>query len=409
MRIAVHDYAGHPFQVDLSRELARRGHAVWHIYFAGDKGPKGTMSRTLEDPKGLEFLPIDINRDYSKSNFITRRANDINYGRLVAKQILELKPDLVISGNTPLDAQKSIIAATHRADGKFINWIQDFYSLAIARLIGNKWFGLGALIAEYYRLLDRCQLADSDGAVLISEDFRRSLTGFEQRPDRVVVIPNWGAIEGIPLRPKDNAWSRARSLHDNFVFLYSGTLGLKHNPEALVALADAFSDKPEVRVVVAASGIGRERLDEIVAVSPRPNLVTLPLQPIGDFPDMLGSADVFVAVLENDAGQFSVPSKVLSYLCAGHPILLAAPTANLASQMIRGAEAGLVMGSHDTDDLIEAARKLYKDSNARERMAKAARVYAEGNFMINNVTTRFEQFFEYVIATRTTRTAKSAI
>ncbi len=30
MRILVHDYSGHPFQAQLSRELARRGHDVVH-------------------------------------------------------------------------------------------------------------------------------------------------------------------------------------------------------------------------------------------------------------------------------------------------------------------------------------------------------------------------------------------
>ena len=34
MKIIVHDYAGHPFQVQLSRRLASRGHEVLHLYCA---------------------------------------------------------------------------------------------------------------------------------------------------------------------------------------------------------------------------------------------------------------------------------------------------------------------------------------------------------------------------------------
>ena len=40
---------------------------------------------------------------------------------------------------------------------------------------------------------------------------------------------------------------------------------------------------------------------------------------------MLASADVLVALLETDAGAFSVPSKVLTSLSAGRPILAAIP------------------------------------------------------------------------------------
>ena len=31
LRVLVHDFAGHPFQIDLSRALARRGHTVRHV------------------------------------------------------------------------------------------------------------------------------------------------------------------------------------------------------------------------------------------------------------------------------------------------------------------------------------------------------------------------------------------
>ena len=44
LRILVSDYSGHPFQVQLSRELARRGHEVIHSYSAGFQTPKGNLA-----------------------------------------------------------------------------------------------------------------------------------------------------------------------------------------------------------------------------------------------------------------------------------------------------------------------------------------------------------------------------
>jgi hypothetical protein len=52
MRILVSDYSGHPFQVQLSRELARRGHSVTHTYSAGFQSPKGNLSVGDDDPAG---------------------------------------------------------------------------------------------------------------------------------------------------------------------------------------------------------------------------------------------------------------------------------------------------------------------------------------------------------------------
>ena len=64
------------------------------------------------------------------------------------------------------------------------------------------------------------------------------------------------------------------------------------------------------------------------------NLTTLPLQTFGVYAEVLGSADVLVGMIEPDAGRFSVPSKILSYLCACRPIVLSAPLDNLAATII---------------------------------------------------------------------------
>ena len=72
MNIIIHDYAGHPFQVELSRNLASRGHHVTHIYFAGDRGPKGNMKLLMTDSDTLSIEAVG-SQDYSKTNFMLRR------------------------------------------------------------------------------------------------------------------------------------------------------------------------------------------------------------------------------------------------------------------------------------------------------------------------------------------------
>ena len=95
MRILIHDYAGHPFQADLSRSLAARGHQVTHAWFAADTGPKGRLQRIASDPKGLEFAPLGAQIAYSKTNFLLRRRGDIAYGKSLARQVRQTCPELV--------------------------------------------------------------------------------------------------------------------------------------------------------------------------------------------------------------------------------------------------------------------------------------------------------------------------
>lgn len=141
-------------------------------------------------------------------------------------------------------------------------------------------------------------------------------------------------------------------------------------------------------MVVVGFGVGAERLAKQGAELP--NLKVLPLQPFAEFPQVLASADVLVAVIEADAGEFSVPSKVLSYLCAGRPIVLAAPADNLAARIIQEAGAGLVVAPDDKQGFVKAVQSVLADENAAREMGKAARAYAEENFALDNVVRQFD-------------------
>jgi len=113
-------------------------------------------------------------------------------------------------------------------------------------------------------------------------------------------------------------------------------------------------------------------------------------------PEVLASADVLVAVLEPDAGAFSVPSKVLTYLCAGRPVLAALPSDNLAARVVARSGAGIVVPPRDPRALVAAAEELLGDPGRRAELGGAARSYAETAFDLDGIADRFEEVLERV-------------
>jgi glycosyltransferase involved in cell wall biosynthesis len=399
LKIFVHDYAGHPFQVDLSRELALRGHDVSHAYFHGDLGPKGKLEKSSSDPRGLSFTGVKQSRPYDKASFVRRRFDDVAYGKTVAQLLYSNRPDIVISGNTPTEAQSAIVEACRKSGSAFVFWVQDFYSIAVSQLLRKKLGPPGAVVGTYYRFLERRQFQNSDAVVVITDSFSplaRQWTGSE---DNVFVIENWGALNDIEPRPKDNDWARRHGLHESFNFLYSGTLGLKHNPELLVRLAKGV--KGRANVVTVSQGVGVSHLEQARTEQGLDNLILLPLQPFADLAMVLATSDVAVATIEPEAGMFSVPSKVQSYFCAGRPVLLAAPRENLASELVRSNGAGLVVDPVDQAGFLEAALRLLGDDALRADAAAKARSFALNNYDIKKVTDRFERVFDYAIGAKT--------
>ena len=400
LKILVHDYAGHPFQADLSRELAHRGHQVSHAYFSGDLGPKGRLQKASVDADGLSFAGVELARPYDKASFVRRRFDDVSYGKAVAKLVHSDKPDLVISGNTPTEAQSAIVAACRKTGSAFVFWVQDFYSIAVSKLLRKKLGPPGAMVGAYYRFLERRQFKNSDAVVVITNSFSSLAKRWTGSDGNVFVIEHWGALDDITPHPKDNEWARRHGLQNSFNFLYSGTLGLKHNPELLVQLAKAV--KGRANVVTVSQGVGVSHLQRAKTEQGLDNLIVLPLQPFAELPFVLATSDVAVATIEPEAGMFSVPSKVQSYFCAGRPVLLAAPRENLASDVVRKNGAGLVIDPLDQESFLQAALRLLDDHKLRFDAGAKARSFALNHYDIKKVTDRFETVFDYAIGTKTT-------
>jgi colanic acid biosynthesis glycosyl transferase WcaI len=389
MRVVVHDYAGHPFQVELSRSLARRGHEVLHLYSASILTPQGALKRRDDDPVTFAVEPIVLPKTVDKGNLWKRRESDREHGALAMKRIVEFRPDVILASNTPLDCQKLFIEHC-RADGRrFVFWVQDLIGQAAKRLLKDRLPLVGPVVGAIWVKFEERLLAESDAVVVISEDFKPFLPA--SALGRTTVIENWAPLAEVPTRSKDNDWSRRQGLAETPVVLYSGTLGMKHNPELLVQVAVA---NPDARMVVVSEGSTVDWLRDRVTELGLPNVTLLPFQPFAELPDMLASADVLVAVLEPEAGVFSVPSKVLTYLCAGRPIVMAVPPENLAARIVASNGAGAVVPPSDQAGFVAAVSRMLADGDAQAEAGQRARAYAERTFDIEAITDRFEQILK---------------
>ena len=390
MRILVHDYVGHPFQVQLSRELARRGHEVLHLYCSSFVTPHGELTVRDDDPPGFNCRAIGLTQTIPKTNFYRRLRLEMQYAPKLAAACERFQPDVVISANTPSIPQLRLARSCARNGTRFVSWIQDVYGLAAYRLLGQKVPVVGHAVGRYFLVLDQWSARLSDAIVVITSDFTSLLAQWGIDSQRIHVIHNWAPLEDMPLRPRENAWSSQHILGKGARFIYSGTLAMKHNPALLLELARMLHRDSSGELLVVSEGAGVEWLAEKAASENLRSLRCLGFQPFEKLPDVLGSADVLLAILEPDAGVFSVPSKVLSYFCAGRPVLLAVPHENLAAKIVVESGAGFVVEPSDLAGFCAQAQQLIQSPESRERCGSAAREYAETHFDIRRIGKRFE-------------------
>jgi glycosyltransferase involved in cell wall biosynthesis len=389
----VHDYAGHPFQIQLSRELARRGHTVTHQFSSTHTGSRGRLSVTAADPPTLSITDVRLSSGFAKYSWARRARQELEYGLRAFGAVRRADPDITLTCNVPLLANAVLALLLRITRRPYVFWHQDVQSAAIASRIRGRWGPVGAVISSGAEAAERQIARWAAHRVVITDAFLPVHDRWGVRRDGVSVIPNWAALEELPERHGDRSWLGDHEVGDH-ILLYSGTLGLKHDPGVLLHLARSplLSD---CTVVVVSQGKGRAWLEERADTVPPGRLLLLDFVDYALLPQVLGSADALLAVLEPDASRYSVPSKVLSYLCAGRPVVGVMDRTNAVAATLVEEGAGLVEEIGDHDRLARRIRQLLDDPAAAARMGAAARRYAETTFDISRICDEFDALLQH--------------
>lgn len=393
MRILVHDYSGHPFQAQLSRELARRGHDVVHSTCTAYVSGKGNLAG---ETAGLRFVTIGDGTALRKEAYFHRLRQETLLGFELARQVRREKPDVVMLSNMPIPTLVVAAAALRRLRIPWVLWHQDVTAVALKSFAAADVAKAMGIAAKVFGAGEKWSARRASAIVVIAESFVRVHRQWGTA-DKVTVIPNWAPLDEITPVDRANAWSAEQGLDGVRTVLYSGTLGLKHQPVLLVQLAERLRERgAPVRLVVVNDGPAVPVLREAAAAR-GVELSLLPFQPYERLPEVLGSGDLLVVLLAADAGEFSVPSKTLSYLCAGRPVLGLMPEDNLAAQLLRQAGSAVFPPLESSlDDACAWAQEILADPARAESLGKESRALAEREFALEDCASRFEDILRTV-------------
>ncbi|MFE9357519.1 glycosyltransferase family 4 protein [Streptomyces olivaceoviridis] len=387
MRILVHDYSGHPFQAQLSRELARRGHQVVHSTCTAYVSGKGDLAAPAA---GLRFATIGDGVRLRKEAYFRRLGQETRLGLELARQVRREQPDVALLSNLPIPVLVVTAAVLKRLRIPWVLWHQDVTAVALESFAAADVAKSMGLAAKVFGAGEKWSARQAAAIVVIADSFVRVHERWGTA-GKVTVIPNWAPLDEIVPVARTNGWSAEHGLHGVRTVLYSGTLGLKHNPALLVRLAERLREQGSpVRLVVVNDGPAVPVLRDAAAAR-GVDLTLLPFQPYERLPEVLGTGDVLVVLLGPEAGQFSVPSKTLSYLCAGRPVLGLMPADNLAARLLR--QAGSAVFPPEESALEGAAtwvREVLSDPARAERLGKESRALAEREFALEGCASRFE-------------------
>lgn len=381
-KIVVFDFPGHPFQYDLSRKLSEIENCrVYHLYNPKQLGPKSSF----QNSESLKIITVP--KYFSKNNFI-RLKDELVYGFLIFSKIYKINPDVIISSNMPLIPQSFFLLYSKIFGKQFIFWLQDIISIAAEKILKKQKNIFSSIVGSFFNILEFFLLRNSDHVVTITTDFDNILINKGLNKKNITCIPNWAPINDIPVLSKKNSFSIKHDLDNSFNILYSGTMGFKHNPDVLYDLG-VFLDKLKInaKVVVVTEGDAVEYLKNKVQNSNLDNFKFLPFQDFDIFPEVLATADISLVMLEEEAGEFCVPSKLLSILCSKRIPLLFLSENNLASRIVLENECGFHVNNQD--DLNKTIESVYNNIEQYNAMKDNTLKYAKNYFDIDKIANQF--------------------
>jgi colanic acid biosynthesis glycosyl transferase WcaI len=383
------DYGCHSFSYLLAARLFDDGRSFQYIANGSLESPNlQSLPAWAQERPGLIKI-VSCSKPYGKLSLKQRLFGELEWARRCLQTLEEERPSAIICSCTPLPVALKLQEWARRKGVPFVYWLQDLQGRAISQLLSQRFGIAGSAAGSLGNIVEQRMLSRCDYVITIADGHQDCLPASVRRNSRFGLLRNWANIEQIPQAPVQNAWSLRHGLADTTNIIYSGTLGMKHDLWVFPALAWEFRNRPDVRIVVVSSGQAADHIREEAKGEGLDNLVVLPFQPYSEVPLVLASASVLIAPLDPSAGSFCVPSKILSYLCAGRPTVLAIDQENPAARMIGEAEGGLVVKPGDTKAFVSAVCHLVENQDIRVRLGERARAYAESTFQIDHVVSRF--------------------
>jgi colanic acid biosynthesis glycosyl transferase WcaI len=216
---------------------------------------------------------------------------------------------------------------------------------------------------------------------------------------KLVYFPNGIDLPKVDDIPAPGAF---RALHgfraDEFLAIYSGNLGVKQGLGVLIEAA-AFLKDAGIRIVICGDGAARTTLEAQVRQRNLQNVTMLPLQETSVYASLLVDADVCLITQMAGSGSAFFPSKLLSALAFGKPIVSVADDDSALAIATAEGGFGVNVSPNKAEGLANALRDLAADRRRLQQFSQAGRAFVS-QFEKETVLTKFVEDLKQIAVPR---------
>lgn len=194
----------------------------------------------------------------------------------------------------------------------------------------------------------------------------------------------------IDLLPAEGeVFRRKYDFGDKFLVVHSGNMGFKQGLDVIVDAAALSRADDSTMFLCVGDGAECERIKRRTADLNLGNLRILPLLDEEDFRGLLAASGICLVTQRQAVAEIVFPSKIVTYLAAGRPVIASVNPACEVAQVVRESGAGRVVAAEDPAALLDAIHALRHED--LRKAGENARKYACARWSSSRVLGELER------------------
>jgi len=381
---------------DLMKEMKARGNEVYVVTPIEKKYGEET---SLTDIDGLNVLKVKTG-NLQKVNKIEKGISTLMLEKQLIKAIDEylgdIKFDLIVYSTPPITFSKAVNHVKQRDGASTYLMLKDIFP---QNAVDIEMFKENGLLYKFFRKKEIDLYNTSDYIGCMSQgnvDFVLNHNNFISE-DKVEILPN----TITPINQEVLSDSDKKEIRNKYniptnrtVLVYGGNLGKPQGIDFLKECIKHNEKRTNTFLLIVGSGTEYTKVENYIKENNIKNTALYSYMPKEDYDNVVKACDIGLVFLDNRFTIPNIPSRILTYMEFGMPIIAATDKNTDLGNIMQSGGFGLWSESKSVEDFYSNVDKICNDEQLAKAMSINGRKYLEENYTSQNAYEIIMKHFE---------------
>lgn len=324
----IRDASEHNLYTDLIREFEKNNHSVYVISPIERRFNMKTQIINDNNHSGIKILKLKTG-NIQKTNLIEKGISTVlieyQIKNAIKKYFSDIHFDLVLYSTPPITIVKPIKFVKNRDNARTYLMLKDIFPQNAVDLGMMSKSGVKGLLYRYFRNKEKKLYSLSDKIGCMSPANVKYVLEHNSQisPEKVEICPNSIEIQDINIttEQRNNIRNKYGIPKDKTVFVYGGNLGKPQGIPFIIECLKSQEKNDDVFFLIVGDGTEFCKLKSYFDEVKPKNMKLMNSLPKEDYDNMISACDVGLIFLDYRFTIPNFPSRLLSYMQAGIPVL----------------------------------------------------------------------------------------